>query len=433
MTKTAINWVPSRSFFLGSIGVTTLVTTGLVYGSVAVKTQDSAVILALVFVTLSIALNLTTLFYTGFTHAVKRGAVPILKDPRSMLASIGATQGIAATLGIMGRLSSAELVLATTILQIWGTYLFFQLSTESYMITKRDLRYLPHAGAGAVGLVAVICLTLRHWFSPTSSLNVNLFWQSFVTAVGLFGTLGYISWSRGRRLSMTSIRQSMLLRLSGDVSGASRRDLYICFTISWFASAMLWITCNLLSAHLHSDAPIWLITGISTFFVPALYMSWSELREQSSQQAELVVSARLAGDPALRFLRRNLKQDRAWAAAVGVRTTVFTIDHDPDGQIALSLPATLNQIRSEEISRCVNEVLSKRIMHHHSYGQRIFGALDRSLKAFRLPLPGRGSTDRTSNQWPHSPASDCESGIGKSYEARALSNHYEAQPVVLSF
>lgn len=376
MSKMTINWVPSRSFFLGSIGVTTLVTTGLVYGSVAVKTQDSAVILALIFVTLSMALNLTTLFYTGFTHAVKRGAVPILKDPRSMLASIGATQGIAATLGIMGRLSAAELALVTTLLQIWGTYLFFQLSLEAYMITKRDLKFLPHATAGAVGLVAVICVTLRHWFSPTTSLNVNLFWQSSVTAVGLFGTLAYISWSRGLRLSATSLRQSLLLRLSGKTSGGSRKGLYLSFVLSWCVSAALWLSCNIISTALHSDAPIWLITGISTFFIPALYLSWSELREQSSQQAELVVSSRLAGDTALLFLRRNLKQDRAWAAAVGVRTTVFTIDHDPENQIALSLPATLNQIRSEEISRCVNEVLNKRLMHHRSYSQRIFGALD---------------------------------------------------------
>ncbi len=374
--KSLNHWLPSRSFFLASIGVTTFLTLGIVFGSVSPSSVKGPFFFGLTFVALSIAFNLTTLFYAGFTHTMRRGSVSILKDPRSMLASIGTTQGIAAVLSIMGRISTSELVLISTLFQVWGTYLFFQIAADAYLVNRREIRYASTLYTSAVALFALGCFTLRNWFSPTVSLNANLLWQASITGLGLVGTLLWLACRPSLRLSSQSIKESIQLRISGRVHGVTRQSLLTTAGLSWFAATMVWILSNLLRYQFDSDIPIWLATGVAGLFFPALYLSWSELREQAANHAELVVSSRLAGDSALRFLRRNQGDGRAWAAAVGVRTTVFTIDHDPDNQIAASLPATLNQIRCEEISRCINEVLNQKMMHHHASGQRVFGAMD---------------------------------------------------------
>jgi len=76
------------------------------------------------------------------------------------------------------------------------------------------------------------------------------------------------------------------------------------------------------------------------------------------------------------LLKRHAADKQAWAATVGLRTTNFHIDHDPGGFLHNRLPASIMQIRAEEIQRCVGDVLAAAHLHSHMVGHRIFGAVD---------------------------------------------------------
>jgi hypothetical protein len=102
----------------------------------------------------------------------------------------------------------------------------------------------------------------------------------------------------------------------------------------------------------------------------------SELRLFTGEQRHGQVTAKLASTSAQRFLRRHLMEKHTWAATVGLKTTNFHIDHDPGSYLAGHLPASIMQIRAEEIQRCVAEVLGVLHLHSHAVGHRIFGAID---------------------------------------------------------
>ena len=52
----------------------------------------------------------------------------------------------------------------------------------------------------------------------------------------------------------------------------------------------------------------------------------------------------------------------AWAATQGVKTASYIVDHDPSGHLDQALPASVMQIRAEEIQRCVGEVLGDAVV-----------------------------------------------------------------------
>ena len=172
------------------------------------------------------------------------------------------------------------------------------------------------------------------------------------------------------RLNGSSILKSILLRLPDpDSDKPAFKTLIFCF-----AGAILDLVAATIIHAFYPDA-----VSISQFafcwmgFVSVAIM---ELNQYNREQKQGIATQQLATHSARRFLKRNLSEQQAWAATLGLKTTSFQIDHDPNGSLLGKLPASIMQIRAEEIQRCVIDILGPMYMHNNVFGQRIFGAID---------------------------------------------------------
>ena len=118
------------------------------------------------------------------------------------------------------------------------------------------------------------------------------------------------------------------------------------------------------------------LEAVSLGWIGCLYASFSNVTSLTYEQQQSQMTAKLATFSARRFLRRHADDRQHWAAIVGLKTTNYVIDHDAESKLYAALPASILQIRSEEIKRCVNDVLGPLNLHNQASSHRVAGAID---------------------------------------------------------
>jgi hypothetical protein len=276
---------------------------------------------------------------------------------------------IFASLALMAQ-SFAELVLLTSNQAIIEVVLIYATSTGAigFVFLKRIhqetttgikhlqasfIQYVPFALAI---MYPIMYFPLRGWISRQQYIGHFI----GINAVCLLGCIAYL-FVIARSLAIKTPTKN----LSKQLSPFALALVIICLQI------IVW-TVQILQ----SDAIGIGSFGISLisiyFFIEAL----RSIKDISEAHQEYYMAARLAEMPALRVLRRNLKSQNSWAATIGIRTTVFVVDHDPYLKVTQKMPATLLQIRNEEINRCIQDILKSEILHNQSLGQSFFGCID---------------------------------------------------------
>ncbi len=86
------------------------------------------------------------------------------------------------------------------------------------------------------------------------------------------------------------------------------------------------------------------------------------------------VSAKILAEGSRKFLRKTGSDGKAHTFAV--QTFIYTFDHDPTGDIDNASPATLMQIRTEEVRKLLGGISEGKVMDESSTGSRMYGALD---------------------------------------------------------
>jgi hypothetical protein len=61
---------------------------------------------------------------------------------------------------------------------------------------------------------------------------------------------------------------------------------------------------------------------------------------------------------------------------VGLKTATFTLDHDPESNVAKDLPATLMRIRNDEIFNILTKITQNQTISLTSVSQKIIGTID---------------------------------------------------------
>jgi hypothetical protein len=177
------------------------------------------------------------------------------------------------------------------------------------------------------------------------------------------------------RLDAKSIAGSIRLRLpSREATGTGLRTFALCLgggIVDLGVNAVLWAAGGAAEQN-----PLLALGSFSFAWLGLVGASLLDLAAFTSEQKHGSVTARLATSSARRFLKRHLTEQQAWAATVGLKTSSFNIDHDPGSVLHQELPASIMQIRAEEIQRCVADVLGPMYLHSSAFGQRLFGALD---------------------------------------------------------
>jgi hypothetical protein len=231
--------------------------------------------------------------------------------------------------------------------------------------------YPPFISGGIIIFLGLIGIMGQSWISMDQFLPYVALARSTLIVMAPFFVLLICTFWKPLRLNHKSLKDSFLLRLPPRS-----------FHNTWFVTLLFIVTGAIINLGLH----ILMLNQSSEILeiMPFLMLSWTgviwlaanDILNYFGVERHKRATAKLATVSASRFLKRHLKEDVAWAATVGLKTTSFVVDHDPKGEMELEIPASLQQIRAEEIQRCVSEILGNTYLHCDIVGHRIHGCVD---------------------------------------------------------
>ena len=112
----------------------------------------------------------------------------------------------------------------------------------------------------------------------------------------------------------------------------------------------------------------------SFVWLPAFLQLTARLFEFKFQGQQNEVSAQILAEGSRKFLRKAISKGKAHTFAV--QTFIYSFDHDPTGDIQNASPATLMQIRTEEVRKLLGGISRGKLMDESSTGSQMYGALD---------------------------------------------------------
>jgi hypothetical protein len=255
--------------------------------------------------------------------------------------------------------------------------IFAETTSQNKILIEEKFPGFYLGGAAIMGAFAAITFPLRNWFPVSEILAKSLVWQSFTLIVGLLAIQVYSKRTKEikheARPASNPRNETTKHRMSADNTRLLATGVAVLVAA---INGILGLAGELLLHNSSSLLDYRMIVGCSPLFIPGLLLAWRNLRNHINTNRELVISSKLAGASAVNLLKKSLQDSSSWATSIGMRTSVFTIDHDPNSEVAHAIPASLIQIRNEEIQRCLTDILGSRLLHQHSAGQKIFGAVD---------------------------------------------------------
>ncbi len=317
-----------------------------------------------------------------YTYGTVLGAITTLIDPTLARAmSVFSSQALAvlAAVGLASENSMISPVMLLTMHLVADTLLSYSMLNVilSKMQLPAKIRFYANFSApAAISLTLAIGLLGRNWL-PTETLAHSL---PVVRDLVIFCTpiAVLLILSRGTKFVKTprlwwdSIASYLP---NADIDPVARRSFMICAAGS-LGNILIRALANILFTDEISKSVAVVLETIQLSWVGSIYLNLSNVTSMLAEQRSSKEVAKLTTKAARQFLRRHGGGRNNWAAIVGIKTTNFTIDHDVDSQLQSSLPVSLLQIRSEEIQRCVTDVLGTLNLHTQANSHRVMGAID---------------------------------------------------------
>jgi len=257
------------------------------------------------------------------------------------------------------------------------TYAFFVLLGQLLDLGGAWRQLPQRIAAAALLLFGGVGYLAQSWVSLTSVSHGLTLARDIILAFGpLFMALAF-GYVKTLRLDSSSGINSMRLRLpSGPKRHARRRTLWIAVV-----GAIASLIFNAAFTAWHSSPVESSLVGhflavFSFSWFACIHLNLDGLHTMSYEQNMSRFSATLAPPSAMRFMTRYADQRQSWAATIGLKTANFIVDHDPSGRLQAALPASILQIRSEEIQRCVSAVLGSLELHSNTALHLVSGAID---------------------------------------------------------
>lgn len=208
-------------------------------------------------------------------------------------------------------------------------------------------------------LIAALTLTFLSLLHPLSySTETSENYLNWLTSVALM----IVAWSVGEAvleyLIVTNLRRKILPWLAAIIAGICSWPLA---PTSTFIGDWRYLIVPLSSALLSLTVLVLVIKHALDTLTARTLDGW----------------LRHAIPPAMRkFLFRHYRDQGRRAKIVGMRTAEFLVNHDPLSTISGGLPATLSQIRTEEIRRFIGKSLGERLLHQGVLNSKIAGTID---------------------------------------------------------
>ena len=330
--------------------------------------ESIALIIALAFGT-----AIPASFYAAFHHGLFMKKMNPFSDPRSLISELSLVQIMAVLLYNAHRIDTPVFYTATVTLQSWATWLSFSIAINGIKIPTKFSAKVPWIAAATVAGFGFLAFPVRN-FWPTENLLIACgVWQAAVHIVGLSFTLGWFALHPRFRLDQNSVMNSIRLRIDNENKRVSEWT-------SSFLTALIQMGSILSIAAIikyqETTYPLVLAISAPFLYLPSLVDAWTRLDQVGTDQERLQAFSRLTVQSARNLLTRHNQGKDNWAATVGLRTTTFTIDHDPESTIGKKIPATLARIRNEEIAAFVNQIMKDKTLSVNSISQKILGSID---------------------------------------------------------
>ena len=323
---------------------------------------------------------LVTLMIFASTSAILGAFTATLKPHPMRLAAAVASCALAMVCGVEASHVVTKLPLefyfnVSLIGQILITLCTAYVICNRFRIQGAVTKNIPFVSAGILAIFGMVSYAAQHWISLENAVSQAALLRDIILIVGPAGLLGFFSLKKSVRLDKKSIKESMRLRMP-DIRDQKEALTWKLLYVGVIASAIF----NS-GAHLFFNGPalenFWTPLQVFNFGLLGLvYQQVSELKIFTAEQKHGDVSARISPQSAQRFLKRHHTEKNAWAATCGLKTSNYLIDHDPGAILHKNLPASIMQLRSDEIQRCVNDVLGPLNLHNHVVGHRVLGVID---------------------------------------------------------
>ena len=332
--------------------------------------------LRLVLATAVFSISLIAVFSSLFAAAL-RPSNEGFWDARIQAAAAAAFLASIDALGMVKPIDSDIFVILTSSIQAVFAFSFTRFMLSSLQITGPWFALPPWIVTIAMGVMGLGVFVLQTWIPLQKSLNYAGLARDFIMTTAVMVVLGACAWSKMLRIPQSTAIDSIRFRLTRE---GRPTESALPFILAMIATVVSFVgSVSSLMGYLGNTGMVSAGTPPQIMHLGGLaiiVLSLREISRISSEQQHSAVTARLTAVSAKRFLSRHLNERQSWAATVGLRTSNYLIDHDPDGSLQDQMPATFMQIRSEELQRCINEILGKNQLHYHTVGHRVYGALD---------------------------------------------------------
>ena len=246
---------------------------------------------------------------------------------------------------------------------------------------------LPRLAAATAGVVVLLTTSVglfgKSWLSDDEIIATLPLARDIGITIALCGLAWTLAYAKSFRLGHDGALAALKRRLpDAATAGPVRQALALAIlgvALSLVLSALSLTLDEWMGTPAPNSPPRYLPLALGFFswgVVGLMPLSWFAVSRDAAERQSRSLTSRLASLSAWRFIHRHRSSDTIWATAVGLRTANFTIDHDPTGILEAKVPATLLQIRSDEVQRLVSEMIGSTQVHAYSIGQRVYGALD---------------------------------------------------------
>lgn len=343
----------------------------IIKGIAGLPLPDSSVVVA--FISLSFGMSITSGFYTGLYRGLFLKKISPFQDYGSLVSYIALVQTMAFFLFSMHGIPETGFYFGTIALQCWLSWLNLSIAKAGLNVKHPSVNRLPWLAAASTGIIGILVWPFRNFWPLEYLLAATAFWQSATSFTILLATWVWFAMHPKYRIQNQSLSTAFLLRLKREENNLS----------TWFTTLIaVGIQLSAISITLlllQSSQPIssiLIVMGIHFHVAPCLLDAWSSFSQFGADKENYLTLSRLAAQSAKRLLKRQSNNHQAWATTIGLKTAIFTIDHDPESQIVNNIPATLMRIRNDEIFNILSKITQNQTLSLTPISQKILGAID---------------------------------------------------------
>jgi len=257
-------------------------------------------------------------------------------------------------------------LLPTPIFSLSISIFLTKILTEDTALTKQISIVVTTAM-----LIVIANATLTNaWIQSTTPQSVQLISLFLMLLV----PIGSYFWSinkKTKELSSNSLTTVILVLIKSNWKRKNNLKISLMFLLTTAIVSSVYINDFIIQTAFNMH-----IFSYILFLIPLTVLLFQESFESIKNTKLQKTAYSFTLDSEKKFLNRHLDQNNIQAINSSSKTCNFSINHDPDHNIAEVLPKTLQYIRTKEIEKCIHTVIEDKFLSCQDKGYSFIGSID---------------------------------------------------------